>query len=110
MRFAFLALFALLLCTPFSFAQDYGLEEEVVNENIGVLIGALGVVDLTGYSCTRYYVTMNNEDDFMSKAAITPRSNCVMDTTKSENHGIALRPVEEAVRDSLSKMRMHVSL
>ena len=52
----------------------------------------------------------NNEDDFMSKAAITPRSNCVMDTTKSENHGIALRPVEEAVRDSLSKMRMQVSV
>ena len=69
MRFAFLALFALLLCTPFSFAQDYGLEEEVVNENIGVLIGALGVVDLTGYSCTRYYVTMNNEDDFMSSVS-----------------------------------------
>ena len=52
----------------------------------------------------------NNEDDFMSKAAITPRSNCVLDTTKSEKYGIALRPVEEAVRDSLSKMRMHVSL
>ncbi len=69
MRFAFLALFALLLCTPLSFAQDYGLEEEVVNENIGVLIGALGVVDLTGYSCTRYYVTMNNEDDFMSSVS-----------------------------------------
>lgn len=52
----------------------------------------------------------NNEEDFMSKAAITPRSNCVMDTTKSEKYGIALRPVEEAVRGSLSKMRMHVSL
>lgn len=52
----------------------------------------------------------NNEEDFMSKAAITPRSNCVLDTTKSEKYGIALRPVEEAVRDSLSKMRMHVSL
>ena len=51
-----------------------------------------------------------NEDDFMNKAAITPRSNCVMDTNKSENHGIALRPVEEAVRDSLRKMRMQVSV
>ncbi len=45
-----------------------------------------------------------NEEEFMSKAAITPRSNCVMDTAKSEQNGIALRPVEEAVRDSLRKM------
>jgi dTDP-4-dehydrorhamnose reductase len=51
-----------------------------------------------------------NEKDFMSNAAITPRSNCVMDTKKSEMAGIALRPVEEAVRDSLSKMRMQVSV
>jgi hypothetical protein len=33
-----------------------------------------------------------------------------MDTKKSEMAGIALRPVEEAVRDSLSKMRMQVSV
>ena len=52
----------------------------------------------------------NNEEDFMSKAAITPRSNCVMDTSKAERNGIALRPVEEAVRDSLRKMRMQVSV
>ena len=51
-----------------------------------------------------------NERDFMAKAAITPRSNCVMDTEKSEMAGIALRPVEEAVRDSLRKMRMQVSV
>jgi hypothetical protein len=50
----------------------------------------------------------NDEKDFMREAAITPRSNCVMDTTKSEKYGIALRPVEEAVRESLSKMRMQV--
>ena len=49
-----------------------------------------------------------NEEDFMAKAAITPRSNCVMDTSKAEKNGIALRPVEEAVRDSLRKMREQV--
>ena len=49
-----------------------------------------------------------NEEDFMAKAAITPRSNCVMDTSKAERNGIALRPVEEAVRDSLRKMREQV--
>jgi UDP-glucose 4,6-dehydratase len=51
-----------------------------------------------------------SEKDFMAKAAITPRSNCVMSTTKSEMAGIGLRPVEEAVRDSLRKMRMQVSV
>jgi UDP-glucose 4,6-dehydratase len=49
-----------------------------------------------------------NEKDFMVKAAITPRSNCVMDTSKAEINGIALRPVEVAVRDSLRKMREQV--
>ena len=49
-----------------------------------------------------------NEEDFMAKAVITPRSNCVMDTSKAERNGIALRPVEEAVRDSLRKMREQV--
>ena len=57
MRFTILSLFALLLCSQPSYSQGYALEEEVVNENIGVLIGALGPVDLSGYSCTRLYVT-----------------------------------------------------
>ena len=54
------------------------------------------------------FTFFENEEDFMAKAAITPRSNCVMDTSKSERNGIALRPVKEAVRDSLRKMREQV--
>ena len=54
------------------------------------------------------FTFFENEEDFMAKAAITPRSNCVMDTSKAEINGIALRPVEEAVRDSLRKMREQV--
>lgn len=50
----------------------------------------------------------DSEDDFMAKAAIAPRSNCVMDTTKAEKCGIVLRPVEDAVRDSLRKMKQKV--
>ena len=69
MRFTILSLFALLLCSQPSYSQGYALEEEVVNENIGVLIGALGPVDLSGYSCTRLYVTMANADDFMSSVS-----------------------------------------
>ena len=49
-----------------------------------------------------------NEQEFMEKAAITPRSNCVMDTKKSEMAGIGLRPVEDAVRDALRKMKVGV--
>ena len=45
-----------------------------------------------------------DEQHFMNKAAKTPRSNCVLDTTKAERAGIGMRPVEEAVRESLSKM------
>ena len=60
-----------------------------------------GVTDKT-------FTFFENEEDFMAKAAITPRSNCVMDTSKAERNGIALRPVEEAVRDSLCKMREQV--
>ena len=49
--------------------EGYDLEVEVVNEDIGLLVGALGVTDLTGYSCTRLYVTMNNATDFMSSVS-----------------------------------------
>lgn len=47
------------------------------------------------------YKFFENEEDFMEKAAKTPRSNCVLDTTKLQNVGIQLRPVEEALEWSL---------
>lgn len=58
-------LLALCLIPNLLWAQ-YGLEVEVVSEDIGVLAGALGVSDLTGYSCYRAYITMENADDFLS--------------------------------------------
>ena len=45
-----------------------------------------------------------DEEQFMSNAAKTPRSNCVLDTTKAEKAGIGMRPVEEAMRESIQKM------
>jgi len=51
----------------------------------------------------------NSEEEFMIKAAIAPRSNCVLDTTKAEKAGIAMRPVEEAMIDSIRKMRQSVT-
>ena len=48
------------------------------------------------------------EEEFMEKAAKTPRSNCVLDTTKAEKAGVGMRPVEEAMIDSIRKMRQSV--
>ena len=49
--------------------EGYEVEVEVVSEDIGMLVGALGITDLTGYSCSRLYVVMNNADDFMSSVS-----------------------------------------
>lgn len=46
-----------------------------------------------------------SEDDFMAKAAKTPRSNCVLDTNKLKSVGIEMRPVEEAVEWSLKNWK-----
>ena len=48
------------------------------------------------------------EEEFMQKAAKTPRSNCVLDTSKAEKAGIGMRPVEEAMIDSIRKMSQGV--
>ena len=52
----------------------------------------------------------DSEDEFMQKAAKTPRSNCVLDTTKAEKAGIGMRPVEEAMIDSIRKMRQGIGV
>ena len=49
-----------------------------------------------------------DEQHFMNNAAKTPRSNCVLDTTKAEKAGIGMRPVEEAMRKSMRKMASSV--
>jgi len=45
-----------------------------------------------------------SEAEFMRVAAQTPRSNCVLDTRKSEAAGIALRPVKAALEDAISQL------
>ncbi len=42
-----------------------------------------------------------DEGEFMQVAAKTPRSNCVLDTTKLEAAGLPMRPVDEALDDAL---------
>jgi dTDP-4-dehydrorhamnose reductase len=42
-----------------------------------------------------------SDEEFYRVAAKTPRSNCVMDTSKLSAAGVKIRPVEEALEDSL---------
>ena len=66
--------------------EGYDLEVEVVSEDLGVIVGALGVTDLTGYSCTRLYVTMNNATDFMSSVSGDATNPTYVNTTGSFFH------------------------
>ncbi len=62
-----------------------------------------GVVELIKQSgvCRKDFVFFKDETDFMAKAAKTPRSNCVMDSTKLASVGIHLTEVHDAVAQSL---------
>jgi len=49
------------------------------------------------------YFFFKDEDEFMHLAAQTPRSNCVMDSTKIARAGIVLTEVHEAITRDLSR-------
>jgi len=61
------------------------------------------VVDLIKESglSNKKYSFFSDIDEFMAKAAKTPRSNCVMSPDKIMSHGIKLRPVREAICSAL---------
>lgn len=44
-----------------------------------------------------------SDDEFYRFGAITPRSNCLLDTAKILQAGVALRPVEQALEDALDR-------
>jgi dTDP-4-dehydrorhamnose reductase len=49
----------------------------------------------------REFVFWRDDHEFYQTAAKTPRSNCVLDVSKLLATGVPLRPVEEALEDSL---------
>jgi UDP-glucose 4,6-dehydratase len=49
----------------------------------------------------RKFEFWENDAEFYQEAAKTPRSNCVLDTSKLTGVGIKIRPVEEALEESL---------
>ncbi|QEG42478.1 SDR family oxidoreductase [Roseimaritima ulvae] len=58
------------------------------------LIKASGVSD-------KQFHFFDSEDDFMQRAAKTPRSNCVMDSSKAIAAGLKLTPIEECIQQTL---------
>ncbi len=54
------------------------------------------------------YKFFDSEEEFMTKAAKTPRSNCVLGTTKLEAAGIKMRSVREALEWSLEHWKREV--
>lgn len=69
---------------------------QVTTHEVVALIKAAGV-------CTKEYEFFRDEDEFMAKAAKTPRSNCVMDSTKLASVGIRMTEVHEAIAKDLSR-------
>jgi UDP-glucose 4,6-dehydratase len=46
-----------------------------------------------------------NDEEFYRLAVKTPRSNCVLDVSKLLSTGVKMRPVEEAIEDSLKNWK-----
>ena len=51
----------------------------------------------------REFEFWQNDDEFYKVAALTPRSNCVMNVQKLLNTGVTMRPVIEALEDALNR-------
>ena len=70
----------------------------VTTQEVVELIKKSGVSD-------KEFSFFDNEDEFMHIAAKTPRSNCVLDTTKLQNAGIQMTEVHEAVETALKNWK-----
>lgn len=60
----------------------------MVTDNIGLLVGALGITDLSGYGTVRIYVTTENEDDFMSAVFGDALNPTYINTTTDFYHAV----------------------
>jgi dTDP-4-dehydrorhamnose reductase len=58
----------------------------------------------------RRFEFWENDTEFYQVAAKTPRSNCVLDVTKLLQAGVKIRPVEEALEESLRNWRPEVAV
>jgi UDP-glucose 4,6-dehydratase len=53
------------------------------------------------FKVRRAFKFWKDDEEFYRLAASAPRSNCVLDTTKLLATGVKMRPVEEAMEESL---------
>jgi dTDP-4-dehydrorhamnose reductase len=53
----------------------------------------------------RKFEYWKNDEEFYKLAAKTPRSNCIMDVSKLQSVGVQIRPVEEALEESLKNWK-----
>ena len=63
--------------------SSYSIVTEVVNADIGQLVGTLGTTDLTGYSTTRVYLQTDNPEDFVSSVSGDADFPTMVSTTTS---------------------------
>lgn len=71
---------------------------EVTTREVVSLIQKSGV-------CTKDFQFFQDESEFMLKAAKTPRSNCVMDSSKLTRAGIQMTEVHEAIERALREWK-----
>ena len=76
------------------FAGNVTNPGKVTTREVAELIRRSGV-------CTKEFSYFASEAEFMSTAAKTPRSNCVLDPSKLAGAGIRLTPVLEAIERAL---------
>lgn len=51
--------------------------------------------------CAKDFQFFDSEAEFMKSAAITPRSNCVLNTSKAETAQLPMRPIEKVIAHAL---------
>ena len=68
--------------------DSYALVVDVIHEDIGLIVGQLGTVDLTGYSTTRVYFETDNPNDFLSSVFGDSDNPTVFETTTSFYHAL----------------------
>ena len=52
--------------------------------------------------CKKDFNYFKSEEQFLKDAAKTPRSNCVMDSSKLAAEGIQMKPVEQSIKEALA--------
>jgi UDP-glucose 4,6-dehydratase len=57
----------------------------------------------------RHFEYWANDEEFYRTAAKTPRSNCVLDVSKLLATGVRIRPVDEALEDSLRNWKLEIA-